>query len=281
MATRRAAMISYLIAKYVDDLARNEPTNIGVIVYDGYRAIARFDGENEQERIDLRTVRHRITGSHAYRAWVAYWRQALAEPGILDKRLADTPAGDSAVIDHLLALPAQDFYLERGGTILLDADERTVEATLIDLFVRLVRQPDPPSPPTLREKSRDVLSDAGVPLDDEARFKEQFPVRLNVHGASMQAEVSYAVMNGGWHYLQEMPFDPERIRISRKEATHCAFLLEHAGWGPGEAVILYDGADLSGQMYTLLEVLMKVAPTVDVNRPEYAATELRRHLKLG
>ncbi len=117
-------------------------------------------------------------------------------------------------------------------------------------------------------------------MEDQARFKEQIPVRLEVGGASMQAEVSFAVMNGGWHYLQEMPFDPERVRISRKEASHCAFLLEHAGWERGEAVILYDGTDLSGETYNLLEVLMQLAPTVDVNKTEYAAESLREHLKI-
>ena len=64
-----------------------------------------------------RTPSQQSSGVYAARraagAWVGYWRQALADPGILDKHLTETPAGNSAVIDRLLALPAQDFYLER------------------------------------------------------------------------------------------------------------------------------------------------------------------------
>ncbi len=274
-------MISYLIAKYVDDLSRNEPVNVGVVVYDGTRALARFDGEDDAARLDLRRVRHRITGSQTYRAWAKYWRRVLDEPALLSPELAALSSGDPAVIESLLRIPPGDFYLERGGTILLDADSRDLGDTLNDLFRQLVREPDPPVPMTLREKSRQALATAGAPLDDEARFKEQLPVRLRVEGVEVEEEVSYAVMNGGWHYLQEMPFDPGKPRRSRKEASHCVFLLEHAPWNAGEAVILYDASDLTGGDYRLLQLLMKFAPTVNVGDTDYAAGKIQEHLKLA
>jgi hypothetical protein len=274
-------VIRYLIAKYVDNLARNEPSNVGVIVYDGSEALARFDGENDQGRMDLRRVRQRVTGSASYKSWVAYWRAVLADPAVLDGELRGLVPGDHRVIDRLVALPSRDFYLESGGAILLDADAQSLRETLEDLFRRLVRQPDVPAPQSLKDKSRQALAEAGVALHDESRFKEGVPVSLDVHGKSFQEEVSYAVVNGDTRYLQEMPFDPSSERRTRKEAAHCAFLVEHAGWDADHAAFLYDAEDLGVGGYRFLELLMQFAPTVNVNDTDKAAAKLHRHLALG
>ncbi|MGI8594837.1 MAG: hypothetical protein ACR2ML_10815 [Solirubrobacteraceae bacterium] len=272
-------MIRYLIAKYVDNLARNEPTNVGVIVYDGTEALARFDGENDDARMDLRRVRQRVTGSASYKSWVTYWRAALKDPSILDSDLRDAPPGDHRVIERLLA-PSRDFYLELGGAILLDTDDLPLRETLEDLFRRLVKPPDPPAPQSLKDKSKQAMAAAGVALDDEARFMENWPVDLNVRGKPIKEEVSYVVVNGEARYLQEMPFDPGSERRTRKEAAHCAFLVEHAEWDFDHVAFLYDGADL-GTGYRFLELLMQFAPTVNVNDTDKAADKLHTHLALG
>lgn len=274
-------MIRYLVAKYVDDLSRNEPVNIGVIVYDGSRAVARFDGENEIAEVDLRRVRHRITGSHAYRAWVEYWRAVLANPEQADSSLKDLQPGDSRVVEKLIASSGRDFYLEHGGAVLLDAEDETLEETLDDLFHRMIRHPDPPSPPTLQEKSKEALSRAGAPLADETRFREQEPVKLDIRGAIVPDEISYAVKNGTWHFLQEVPFSPDKPRVSRKEATHCAFLYEHSPEFQESGAFLYDSTDLTGGQYQFLEMLMKLTEVVNVNDTDTAAERLQKHLHLN
>jgi hypothetical protein len=270
-------MIDYLIAKYVDDLARNEPKNVGVIVTDGDQIVARFDGENETGTIDLRKVRHRISGSHAYRAWTHYWRVALDNPSSIG-----SPEATPGELIRLLAdEPSRDFYLEHGGSLLLDADERSLEETARELYEKIVREPDPPAPMSLQDKSRKALSEAGAPMDDNSRFKSQFNVALEIDGVTVDHEVSYGVLNGAWHYLQEMPFDPGRPRVSRKEASHCAFLFEHANWGRENSVILYDSSDLSESSAGLLEMLASFAPVVDVDRTEDAAEALHENLNLS
>lgn len=263
-------MKSYLLAKYVDDLTRNEPSNIGVIVYDGSRALARFDGEDDNEKIDLRRVRHRITGSRSYRAWIEYWRRVLTEPAVLDRSLRDTAPGDPGVIDRLLGLAGRDFYLEPGGTILFDADADDLQATVDDLFKRLVKADEPPAPRSLREKSRDALAAAGVALGDQARFKERVPRTVERKGVTVEEEVSYAVMNGSWHYLQEVSFDSGNPVRSRKEASHCAFLFEHALQDEG-GLILYDDTDVSEPILPLVDLLSTFAPIVDVDDRDAAA----------
>ena len=220
-----------------------------------------------------------MSGSYAYREWVQYWRKILERPERADRALGDVPAGDNRVIEHLIGTSGRDFYLERGGTILLDAEAKSPRATLDDLFARLVREADPPAPPTLQEKSRDALIAAGAPVDDDARFKEQFEIAVHIQGVSIREEISYAVMNGEWHYLQVMPFAPDRPRVTRKEASHCAFLFEHVPEMSDNGALLYDAADITEGQYRYLEMLMKLGPVVDVSDVDRAAERL--HDRLG
>jgi hypothetical protein len=274
-------VIRYLIAKYVDDLTRNEPINVGVIVLDGADVVARFDGEDDARKIDLRRVRNRVTGSHSYRAWVDYWRTVLESPERVSRDLRGVSPGDSAVVSHLLEKSGRDFYIEQGGTIVFDVEAKSASDLLEELFARLVRQPDPEAPPSLREKSKEALRAAGAPLEDRDRFQEHVPVEVEVRGVTVQEEVSYAVMNGYWNYLQVMPFDPAHARTSRKEASHCAFLFEHSDVVRENGVILYDQTDLPANQYRFLELLMALAPVVNVNDTEHAAEALQGHLNLG
>jgi hypothetical protein len=118
-------------------------------------------------------------------------------------------------------------------------------------------------------------------LDDEARFKEQEPVSLDIKGVVIPDEISYAVMNGTWHYLQEVPFSPDKPRVSRKEATHCAFLYEHSPKFQESGAFLYDASDLTSGQYKFLEMLIKLAPVVNVNSTDEAAERLQEHLNLN
>jgi hypothetical protein len=274
-------MIRYLLARYTDDLTRNEPVNVGVIVYDGSNAIGRFDGEDpDTQAIDLRRVRHRITGSHTYRAWVSFWRRALTEPAVLAPGLADARPGDPAVLDFLVNLEGDEFSIIRGGEILFDADESSLESTLQGLYERLVRAPEPESPPSLRDKAEKAMLLAGVPLDDPARFQPKPNVTLTVDGLQQKQEVSYAVLNGRWHYLQEASFDPRSVRTSSKEAHHVAFVFEHAEATREANVVLYDETDLVDKTRGLLGLIRPFAHTINVSDPEEAAAPLRNALSL-
>jgi hypothetical protein len=257
-------MQHYLIAKYVDDVRRNEPVNVGVVVFGGGQVAARFEGEDEQGRLDKRRIRKRVSGRDAYVAWVQHWRRLVA-------------AHDEQA---LLRASSQDFYLEPGGTIVLDLDERGIDDAVRELYSRLVKPDDPPAPMSLQEKSLRTLRLAGADLEDDSRFQTDISVKLDVHGQTFHESVSYGVRNGAWHYLQEVAFDPQRPRRSRKEANHCAFLMEHA-LIDGERLVLYDGADIDETTAPLLDLLTAIVPVVDVGDVDGAVSSLRSKLHLG
>lgn len=114
----------WYVAKYVPDIRRGEPRNIGVLVLDREgRAAARFYGERDGRPIDGRTTRGVVNSVEVYRRWVAHWRSLLAggEPAL-------RAGGERRVDDN--------YYLEPGGQILLASSGRE-DSTLYDLLDEL------------------------------------------------------------------------------------------------------------------------------------------------
>jgi hypothetical protein len=273
----------YMIFKYVDDLSRNEPRNVGVIVFDGVNAVARFDGEGNDGLPDLRRVRHRITGSHAYREWVKYWRTTLESPGKIERSLEGLRAGDSRVIESLMASSGQEFYLEEGGEILHDSERLSLDAMSDDLFRRLVYEPEPPAPASLRDKSESLLALAGAPLDDPERFQKNLAVTITGPGGEIiPDEISYAVKNGDWHYLQEVPFNPGVLKTNRKEVFNCAYFFQRSAELKRAGAILYDKTDIGDEKdAALARMLGDLGTLIDVSAEDDAPEQLRRHLHLN
>ena len=68
----------YWVAKNVEDQFRNEPRNVGVIVWGERSIAARFIGEKESAAIDRRLLGQRFRYPDIYLQWVAYWREEIA-----------------------------------------------------------------------------------------------------------------------------------------------------------------------------------------------------------
>ena len=71
-----------------------------------------------------------------------------------------------------------------------------------------------------------AIANAGVSLDDETRFRQDFEIALNVEGIRLEDAVSYAVHNGAWHLLQEVAFDSSSVVRTRQQVYRAAFLFE-------------------------------------------------------
>jgi len=169
------------------------------------------------------------------------------------------------VIDYLLRDPHGQFYLEDGGEIVIDEDGRSLDDQALDLFARLVSVDPAPEPETLRAMSRSILRQAGAPVDDPRAFHENFHVQVDVRGRRFDDEISFAVRNGVWHYMQEVPIDPRHIRITRRTVGHAAFLFEHVlEQNDGKGYVLVDGHRMGLDVGAMLRVFDGLASVIDV-----------------
>src|SRR4051794_28602366 len=99
----------WLIAKYMSDVRRREPTNVGIVlITDRGERLARFKAEDESTgEIDGRKFRSGAVEN--YKAWVAHWKRALEKKA--DPRRLVTRD------------PTQNYFLEFGGERLLGNEE--------------------------------------------------------------------------------------------------------------------------------------------------------------
>jgi hypothetical protein len=127
-----AVTTKWLLAKYVSDLQRNEPQNIGLILLRDDEIATRFIGQRHDGTIDGRSAKY-VRSAATYKAWVEYWRSLVAQ-GDVDALLAMAHSGQRK----------ENYVLEAGGEIVLGSDPWLETADILDdLYGRLVEDTDP------------------------------------------------------------------------------------------------------------------------------------------
>jgi hypothetical protein len=114
----------WLIAKYIPDMKRREPRNIGVILLKDGKPYLRFRGRDKTDgKIDGNKTKFQKSVDN-YRAWITYWEYAARK-------------GD---IQGLLggARPDDNFILEFGGERIVGSELTEPENFADELFHQLV-----------------------------------------------------------------------------------------------------------------------------------------------
>ena len=148
--------LTYFVARHIPDRIRNEPRNVGVIVTDGSRVVARFVGETSCEGdLDLRRVSSSLVVDRGlYAEWHRAWRRLLAaDPDALpmprvtlwaNGTAPETAASTEALHPHiaaLLATSSPSFLVQPGGDWYVDVGEQQeadVARLTDDIYRRLV-----------------------------------------------------------------------------------------------------------------------------------------------
>lgn len=113
----------WAVAKYIADQRRNEPVNVGVLVWTDGSAAMRVLGQKD-DGIDGRVARLGADLPN-YKAWFEYWRYRL-ETGGLGERLPQLRAGDN-------------FFVEPRGELLF-GPEQTAQQLADALYGELVER---------------------------------------------------------------------------------------------------------------------------------------------
>ncbi len=142
----------WLVAKYVPDLRRREPRNVGVVLFAGPETLMRFRGQRPDGTVDGRSARVRETD--VYKGWIDYW-QHLARSFAERQEWPRHHSFDS-------------YWLERGGELLSEEDLEPSDL-LVQLYETLVEEtPDPDW--KLADRVRDLLRQAEL-LESEHLLK--------------------------------------------------------------------------------------------------------------
>ncbi len=112
----------WYVAKWIPDLERNEPVNIGVIVSHNNRWATRF----LPQPAPLTCTCPWCTNSFVTGEWMAYWTRTVEEhPDTVAELATSHTSGDS-------------HYLERGGRLTYGHYTRPIDTLADNLFQRLI-----------------------------------------------------------------------------------------------------------------------------------------------
>lgn len=220
----------YFLAKYIPDMHRFEPRNIGVVIWSPFGIEARFLAENLSRPgdVDGRSIPDWVTSHNAYRQWVRYWREALSAYSIEPLRAGELiPASSPAFMEALRETAQGNFVLTEAGAVMDQVGESDLPAVANQLFAQLVQEassPDEPKDRSFEERCDELL--ARTQLKSHRHFQDRYPVKCTVRGVEEEYVFSHALANGAIDYLfQRFPIPKTKGRI-QKSRDAMAWILE-------------------------------------------------------
>ena len=220
----------YLLVKYIPDVHRFEPRNIGVILWSPLGVEARFVAEHPTRpgEVDGRSIPNFVTSASAYKQWVRYWRDAISAAAIQPLRGGELVSASSPVfIEALQQTSRGNFAVVDAGSILDAVNEEELPTVANQLFAQLVES-------TVSEEPRDLgfeeLCDQlleRTQLTKHRNFHNRYPVKYTVRGIEEEYVFSHALANGTLERLYQRFPIPKRAALIQKNRDATAWSLEH------------------------------------------------------
>jgi hypothetical protein len=222
--------VRYLVAKYVPDLSRMEPRNIGVIVWSEGEVAARFAGEAPEKpsEVDGRSIPGFVTSRPAYKQWVRFWRKELDKPTI--RRIGGSELVARSSPDYLMVLASTsrgNFHLVDAGMLLDPVESERLPEVADYLFNSLVEEAaatEEPRDPSLEDVCQQLIEETRV--ESLPYFRRNYPLTCPVRGETEETfEFSFAYGNGKPIRLyHQLPLPRRRYRKALNPNVH------HVAW---------------------------------------------------
>lgn len=274
----------YLLAKYIPDLRRGEPRNVGIVVWSDGNVEARFLGEKVSRpgEVDGRSVPAFVTSPPAYKQWIEYWRLQLGRESIIPAT-GGCPIGRNRpeFLSVLMAASKGNFVLVEGGFLLDPVAAEGVPALADYLYATLVDAPAPDDPrdTTLDDIVSRILQRTGMTQDPNFHVRYELPCQIG-DGREEKFNFDYAYENGTLRRLyKQLPFprrhDTQQMRVDatawKFDRVNLAGILN----GDRPVAIVYPTDEQLNDPETkrMLGVLETVGRVLDLHDEEAAEAE--------
>lgn len=219
----------YLLAKYIADLHRFEPRNIGVIVWSPLGVEARFLAEHPGRpgEVDGRSLPGFVTSLSAYKQWVRYWRNAVSGETFKPAEGGEPVLVSSAAfMEALQQTNRGNFVIVEGGDLLDEVRGEELELVANQLFTSLVET-------NAAEEPRDLNLDevwerllTTTELKNNPHYHRNYPVQCTVAGTEQEYLFSDAYANGTLERLYQRVSLPKRKLTLQKNVHDTAWRFE-------------------------------------------------------
>ena len=220
----------FIIAKYIPDLQRMEPRNIGVIVWTPDELQARFIGEKEGRpgEVDGRSVPSFITSLSTYKQWVQFWQNEIRKNEIqTDDGGKIIPISSPDYIDAFVDTSKGNFVLSKAGEVLEKASGEELSRLVDYLFSMIVdlNVSEEPRDLTLDELCDNLLEKSK--LISNPNYKPNLRVQCKVKNATDEFTFNHAYQNGRLERLyHRVSFPTKRKTITSRNVHDTAWMFE-------------------------------------------------------
>ena len=251
----------YLIAKYVPDMHRMEPTNIGVIVWARGRVSSVFLSDDEASP--------HVNEVSTYKRWVSYWKKILQSDTIKSRTGESVSIKDDRYVEELIKTQKGNYLLSDAGVIVEKVTTKNINVAAQFIFDELVARKGKHHPTTkeqaiqLKYLSNTTLRLSGVTGHDE--FQQTYPVICRVGLRDIPQKVHYAIGNGTPRSVFQ------RVQIATSQSVLAAsFLFEHIAT-PNRlkkancaSLIYADETEMSREQKSSMEMLSELSTVVNL-----------------
>jgi hypothetical protein len=279
----------YLIAKYIPDLARYEPRNIGVILWSESGVRARFWASDAYGNVDGREVPGFVASTPAYQQWVNTWFRLITSKQI--EYIGKSGVEDiksPAFLEALLTASNGNYILQPGGELFEEITVANIAGATDFLYQNLVREETEKGPDaiTLDEACKEIIRE--VELNKDPHWQENKIIPCTVGSIQRDYMFSYYYGNGKPEWLaQKVPL-PVYPKDLDKTVESFAWKFEKVV-GAGlirkdhSVALIYQRPEqkLSRAVQDAMGELATVARVVDVRNKQDALQEFRNLTSLS
>ncbi len=225
----------FLVAKFIADIRRQEPRNVGVILLHEKGVYARFFGEglpglDDETGIDGRRVRGRVFDSETYSQWVQYWRYSMEPYASLSDRSPSEAAGVLSWCEsRLLESSHQHYCVFKGGEVLVQGLEgKDPSVLLTHLYNDLVEEDEFPAAENVDLKGgiSDILQRAG--LQGHPLLQPRLAIDVATHGkrkARLRPDFVF-IRNKQYNVLESVPLHATSKKLSQRNVDAVQFMYD-------------------------------------------------------
>jgi hypothetical protein len=251
----------WLIAKYMPDIRRREPTNVGIVLICDSGIYTRFRGENTLGQVDGRHVRGVFGSLENYKGWIDYWKTAVAK-------------GDTQKL--LKHDPQQNYFLEVGGERVIGNVGLDHQKYIGDLYRDLVEElPKQAEESVSAERlfkrlNISVESAPSLELDIGGGAKDHLVFDYAYQNGSYTLMKQVQIAKDPWNSVHAAVYSYQQTKKFHDNFRFVSLISFTAAAGATEAAGVTDA----------VKVLRTAAPTVDMTDEDRAVTDLRSALDL-
>lgn len=252
----------WLVAKYIADLRRREPINVGVILQTDEGVGTRFVGQKSDDTIDGRSARAWVRSTANFKRWVEYWQH-------------EAYSQEFDIETLLTSRPDDNYYLEYGGERLIGGEVEP-SVMLEQLYTALVETTPSSRQLDIAQLSDNLFDRLAVRAEP---FSFDFPLR---GGVADRVTFDYRYDNGQPNLFRRvsLTFEDDRSWSFVHAASWAFSRADEFFGGEVQPIALVKPRPDDSELEQQLAVLDAYAYVLDVSLQELAANHLAELLHI-